>query len=191
MNELRRSVGVLALLLVLPPPVAEAQCIPAWLSFSASEERSDLRLEPFQGTKEVYVWFPNYLWDEMEFGIETSFEVVGTSPAPGVTNLGTKTEPHLVFDAGCDSWANTYDPVFTVTVRDPDGVGGYICPRESAGGERLCARIRGEPWIRVSFSGLDTTGDGCYGDALSAGCENLTPVVPSSWGAMKAHYLAN
>ena len=138
----RRMLWVTLLLLLPAIRGAAAQCIPPVLAFSTSAEDPWAQaLQPFQGTRDIYVWFANYDWDELVFGIDGTLDVVATTAMDGFTDVGSTREPHLVADAGCIGGIYDLRPVLAITLSDPSATGGEICPTEAAGSSRLCFRL--------------------------------------------------
>ncbi len=185
MTLLLRS-SIIAMLLSLAPSISMGNAIPLMLRVSTSDlDPWAQDLEVFSGTRQVHIWLLNYDWEEIEFGLESTFEIVDVFLPNGIVNVGTMTDVHLLPAAGPILPGNGV--VLTVAVRDPDGVGGSICMRESVVNGRVCARIGGT-WTHASHTGLDTDPSQCEGEFSSAACATLTPVETVGWGRLKADY---
>ena len=160
------------------------------LAFSGSAvSQYEAQIAVFQGERDIYLWFWNDRVEDVQFAIDTSFEIVAFVPAPGVTNSGT--DEALWLTLGSVDCMTVDDPILlgTLTVRDTTGSGGWLCPVQSQVTGRLCFQPCAEGyWQDLRGHGLTSDGSSPCFDILSGpDCQPIT-VESQSWGEQKAMY---
>lgn len=146
---------------------------------------ADHTSEPWLGQRSLYVWICGgfNMFGMTEFGISSTFQVLGLIPQNGVTNIGTITSPTLIYPQ-CE----TFLLLAELVVLDPTGGGGRVCPTDSETHLMNCTQDCGSHlWANV-FLGFSSDGSPpCAGTATSAGCDAVSVDRPS-WGSVKVLY---